>query len=631
MKHLKAIPAAITVIVLPSALAGSAAPPAPNAKAASEVVFPADSGVVNVQAQFGAKGDGVTDDTAAIQKALDQYPSGNKIIYLPSGTYLISDTLRWPAGSSGGQRMKRTILQGQSEAQTVVKLRDRCPGYGDPAKPRPMIYTGEKPAQRFRNSIRGLTVDTGNGNGGAIGVQYIANNQGSVHHLTVRSGDGRGVIGLDLGYTNEQGPCLIKSVTVEGFDVGISTKHAVDSVTLEHITLRRQNRYGFVNDGQCLSIRGLNSSNTVPAFHNVKGASLVALVDANLEGTGAAANAPAILNEAGLFARNVKTAGYKQAIQNSAGTGKSPAGTSVDEWVSHPLHTRFEGTPPRSLNLPVKETPELPWDELAQWAGPQQFGGKGDGKTDNTEALQKAIDGGKTTLYLPSGNWKFDGDVFVRGNIRRIIGCEAKLSGKGLLKVIDGAAPVIRIERLDLIYSDVNIEHASKRTLVVSSVTLGNGDFLTRPESGDLFLEDVCGTGWRFKNQNVWARQLNPEGNETKIVNDGGTLWILGLKSEGDGTLVESKGGAKTEVVGGFAYANSGRPKKPMFISNESSLSLTIGEFVIRSAPFLELVIETRNGVTKTLRHGETPGRGGGSLIPLYVGYPADAARRSQQ
>ena len=48
-------------------------------------------------------------------------------------------------------------------------------------------------------------------------------------------------------------------------------------------------------------------------------------------------------------------------------------------------------------------------------------------------------------------------------------------------------------------------------------------------------------------------------------------------------------------------------------------------------APFLELVIETKDGVTRTLRHGQTPGRGGGSLIPLYVGYPGDAGRSSQR
>ncbi len=39
---------------------------------------------------LGAKGDGLTDDTKAIQAAIDQYP----YIYVPQGSYRISETLK---------------------------------------------------------------------------------------------------------------------------------------------------------------------------------------------------------------------------------------------------------------------------------------------------------------------------------------------------------------------------------------------------------------------------------------------------------------------------------------------------------------------------------------------------------
>jgi hypothetical protein len=47
---------------------------------------------------LGAKGDGRTDDTAAIQQALNQN-AGCKIIYFPAGFYLITSTVLVPAGS----------------------------------------------------------------------------------------------------------------------------------------------------------------------------------------------------------------------------------------------------------------------------------------------------------------------------------------------------------------------------------------------------------------------------------------------------------------------------------------------------------------------------------------------------
>ncbi|MDQ3812920.1 MAG: glycoside hydrolase family 55 protein, partial [Armatimonadota bacterium] len=99
---------------------------------AEDIVFPADSGVIDVtNAPYNAKGDGKTDDTAAIQQALAQFPNANKIIYLSNGTYLISDMLKWPAGANAANAYKRTTLQGQSRAGTIIRLKDHAPGYSD--------------------------------------------------------------------------------------------------------------------------------------------------------------------------------------------------------------------------------------------------------------------------------------------------------------------------------------------------------------------------------------------------------------------------------------------------------------------------------------------------------------------
>ncbi|KAI0509476.1 pectate lyase superfamily protein-domain-containing protein [Xylaria bambusicola] len=44
----------------------------------------------------GAKGDGVTDDTAAVQKAFNTYGDGSKIIFVDAGTYILKDTVTIP-------------------------------------------------------------------------------------------------------------------------------------------------------------------------------------------------------------------------------------------------------------------------------------------------------------------------------------------------------------------------------------------------------------------------------------------------------------------------------------------------------------------------------------------------------
>ena len=124
------------------------------AAGAESIVYPADAGVVDVtKAPYLAKGDGRADDTAAIQKALDDHPSQGAIIYLPNGIYVVSDTLHWPHGANAGGEEKETVLQGQSRAGTVLTLRDACPGFGSARRPKAVINTGRAPAQRFGNEI----------------------------------------------------------------------------------------------------------------------------------------------------------------------------------------------------------------------------------------------------------------------------------------------------------------------------------------------------------------------------------------------------------------------------------------------------------------------------------------------
>jgi glucan 1,3-beta-glucosidase len=78
----------------------------------------------------GAKGDGYTDDTAALQAWIDA-DWGCKLLYLDAGTYLVSDTITIPAGTQILGEAWSTILgygpafQDQDNPKVVIKVGDK--------------------------------------------------------------------------------------------------------------------------------------------------------------------------------------------------------------------------------------------------------------------------------------------------------------------------------------------------------------------------------------------------------------------------------------------------------------------------------------------------------------------------
>lgn len=582
---------------------------------AENIVYPSDAGILDVtKAPYNAKGDGVTDDTAAIQKALNQYVAGGEIVYLPNGVYLISDTLKWPTGKDDSGKF--TSLQGQSRNGTIVKLKDSCPGFDNPHRPKSPIYTGYAPAQRFGNEICNLTVDTGVDNPGACGIQFIANNQGGVYDVTIVSGDGQGLIGLDMAYTDEEGPLLIKNVKVVGFDTGIQTSHALASETMEHITLENQNVCGFRNDGEPVSLRDLHSLNDVPAVQNNGG--LLTLIDCVLTGQGKASALPAIQNGAGLLARNIKTTGYARALENHAGNSTKVEGNDILEFRSQDL-IRLLNTSQVTLGLPIKETPDLLWDDPKTWAMPQQYGAKTDDGQDDSDAIQKAIDSGASTVFLPRGGYHIGKTIILHGKLRRLMGGKAYLMVAEPLKSqnqplfrledssgVDSQPPDVAVERMFTDFSNgpfCFIEHASKRTLLLRQLAINfqGAAAYRNTGTGPVFIEDIVGGAFTFKNQQVWARQFNSERQETgsHVINDAGTLWTLGFKTEGGGTQLETKTGGKTEILGGLIGDTSSGKLAPMFVSTDSQLSVTISEVCFNNDPFDKWISETIAGQTK--------------------------------
>jgi hypothetical protein len=141
-----------------------------------------------------------------------------------------------------------------------------------------------------------------------------------------------------------------------------------------------------------------------------------------------------------------------------------------------------------------------------------------------------------------------------------------------------------------------------------------------------LILESVSTTGsvsWTFGRHNVWARQLDLEIQGAPILNDGGTAWFLGLKTKGVGTLIETKNGGRTEVLGGLSDSSAGRRAEPLFVSRDASISFTIAEVKVGSAPPTVLVREIRGREVRDLPAQDAPKRSGGVIVPLFAGASA--------
>jgi hypothetical protein len=565
--------------------------------------------MIDVKRDCGAKGDGVADDTAALNKAMNEMAKGKYcLVYIPNGTYLVSGPVSYGA--------VRTFVHGQSRSKTIIKLKDSCDGFTDPRSPLPVLSTVDHGAvwnQRdkwrsgviFRQSLYNVTIDIGKGNAGAVGLVYMNNNQGTVANVLIRSSDpaGAGLWGLGL-VLQWPGPALIDDLAIEGFDYGVYSNQGQYSVTFKNLTLNNQLKAGFYNKSQVINIHRLTSKQTrsdVPAIQQDSG--FITLVTADCSGKGKAAIARV---KSGLYVRDMKTAGYESAIDSA---GEKVPGPKVDEWCTgKPMN--LHGPAGGSLRLPVEETPEVPWGPLEGWVSPRKFGAVGDGKMDDTAAIQKAIDSGAHTIYFgPKEGFLICDTIHVRKNVRRITGLGARfptdksMADKTLFRIEDGEAPVVVIERMNPGGAKVGIEQASGRTVVIRGYT---GPPYANTAPGKVFIEDFCGTANTYgKGCQAWIWQLNTEteGNgRWNAINDGGTVWLFGQKTEKGFTAFTTRNGGKTEALGALHYAH-GAIAQGLYVIEDGEMSIVSG-----GGPPPQSVIDTRGGQTKQLPKADFTG-----------------------
>jgi hypothetical protein len=132
-------------------LAAMPAAPAPAIRP-----LPPTSAWVNIRT-LGVKGDGKTDDTAAIRHAI----ATARVLYIPSGRYIVHDTIRLRPD---------TVLVGLHPSITQFDLPDKTEGFQGVGAPKPLMET----PQGGHNIVSGIGLFTGGINNRAVEMLWQA-------------------------------------------------------------------------------------------------------------------------------------------------------------------------------------------------------------------------------------------------------------------------------------------------------------------------------------------------------------------------------------------------------------------------------------------------------------------------
>jgi sugar lactone lactonase YvrE len=151
-------------------------PPAPS----DIPSVPAQDTWVNLHA-LGAKGDGVTDDTAAIKKAIAEH----RTLYFPSGHYIVTDTITLRPD---------TVLIGLSPTTTQIDLPDSAPAFQGPGSSKPLLETPHDGT----NIVTGIGLYTNGINSRAVGAKWMAGKDSLMEDVRFLGGHGTNYPGVSF-------------------------------------------------------------------------------------------------------------------------------------------------------------------------------------------------------------------------------------------------------------------------------------------------------------------------------------------------------------------------------------------------------------------------------------------------
>jgi hypothetical protein len=296
--------------------------------------------------------------------------------------------------------------------------------------------------------------------------------------------------------------------------------------------------------------------------------------------------------------------------------------------------TQWQDLPP-GPGPKLADSPAPPDDAVSSWVNVLRFAGPVPGDRDITQALRRALASGASTIYLPYGRYTISEAIDIPPSVRRIVGMNASITVRperdpkfartsGMFRITQPGPPLI-VERVVFDMTNLGdqlaVEHAAARDLVLRDiVTAGTSLLDRRPDGGRTFIEDVCCGKLSIAGPApVFARQLDTEGGETRILNQGSPLVILGLKTEGDCTVLDNRAGAVTRILGGLLYiVHDADAAVPAFRNADASLQASFVEESFRAnSRYTTYLEDTTGGQTRRTESAAFPARGFGHVVRL--------------
>jgi Endopolygalacturonase len=424
---------AVVLALVCAAMPAFASPSSPSTSV--YLTAPADPRAITVQ----AKADGVSDDSAAVQAALDKAGEKNGgLVFLPSGRYRISRTLLvWP-----GVR-----VFGVGATRPVLVLGDKTPGFqrgvsymvaftGAPRGMMPHVpfpppgivpfdpKIADAHSSTFYSAMSNVDVEIGEGNPAAAAFRFRVAQHGFLSHMDLRLGSGFAGIyqattlirdvhfhGGRYGIVSEKtSPAWQFTVLDSSFDgqrAAAIREHEL-SLTLANVTLRNVPVGIDIDKGYSDWLWGKDVR-----FENVRDAAVVisnensVYTEIGFENT--------LASDTPVFAK------FRDSGKTVAGQGRFYRVGAFSHGVQVP-DLGHMGTIKTTSNiapltaLPAERAPivrSLP--PVAEWYSVHDAGAVGDGKADDTAALQRAIDTHRI-VYLPLGDYRISDTVRLKPN-----------------------------------------------------------------------------------------------------------------------------------------------------------------------------------------------------------------------